>query len=286
MGEHLHTFSFVSRIASLEEGKKIRGAWDCAAALDALPTSLVAEAVGQLAAWAAMAAVDFRRRPVAGLAGKIDLLGSVRPGQTLELEAELESVDAEAVAYGGVARADGAPIIRLQHCVGPMVPLEEFDDPQSVRNRFALLRNGAPHPNPLPIGWGEGNALSGLGLERTGNETGKWVRATLHVPQTAPFFADHFPRRAVFPGSLLMHTNLHLAATLADQLPPPKTGGWTARSVLDVKLRTFIPPGAILELEARVDECSDASAVLALESRAGKRVVATARVVFSAEGLP
>src|SRR5262245_27941949 len=169
--EHLHTFSFVSRIALLQEGKKIHGAWDCPATFEAFPTSLVAEAVGQLAAWAAMAAVDFQRRPVAGLAGRVDLLGPVHPGQTIDLEAELESVDAEAVAYGGMARAGGVPVIRLQHCVGPMVPLEEFDDPQAVRSRFHLLRNGTPHPNPLPARWGEGETLRSLGLERIGSET-------------------------------------------------------------------------------------------------------------------
>jgi 3-hydroxymyristoyl/3-hydroxydecanoyl-(acyl carrier protein) dehydratase len=156
--------------------------------------------------------------------------------------------------------------------------LEEFDDPQAVRNRFALLRDGSANHGGF-------NGLLGLGLEKTSSETGKWVRATLQVPQTAAFFSDHFPRRAVFPGSLLMHTNLHLAAALAEQLPAPNKRAWTAQSVLDVKLRTFIPPGTTLELEARVDEFSDTSAVLALESRAGKRIVGTARVVLSAEDL-
>ncbi len=45
------------------------------------PLALVGEAIGQLAAWAAMAAVEFGQRPVAGLAGSIELLHApVRPG--------------------------------------------------------------------------------------------------------------------------------------------------------------------------------------------------------------
>jgi len=49
------------------------------------PLALVGEAIGQLAAWAAMAAVDFGQRPVAGLAGCIDLLHEPRAGQVLKV---------------------------------------------------------------------------------------------------------------------------------------------------------------------------------------------------------
>ena len=51
------------------------------------------------------------------------------------MAAELDTVDEEAVAYGGTAHAEGIEVLRLQHCVGPMVQLDEFDDPESVRTR-------------------------------------------------------------------------------------------------------------------------------------------------------
>ena len=140
MEEHFRAFSFVDRIHSVQPGVRIRGRYAIPAGIESFPASLVAEAVGQLAAWAAMAAMDFKCRPVAGLAGMIDLLSPARPGQVLELAADLETVDIEAVAYGGTAQASGIPVIRMQHCVGPMMPLEEFDDPQSLRERFAVLQ--------------------------------------------------------------------------------------------------------------------------------------------------
>jgi hypothetical protein len=87
MGEHFCAFSFVDRITSLKAGASIRGCYTIPAKVEAFPTSLVAEAVGQLAAWAAMSAVDFSHRPVAGIAGTIELLSTVRPGQVLELAA-------------------------------------------------------------------------------------------------------------------------------------------------------------------------------------------------------
>src|SRR5882762_5562483 len=133
MHENSRAFSFVNRITSVQAGIRITGQYAIPADLDSFPSSLVAESIGQLAAWSAMAALNFERRPVAGLAATIELLAPVRPGQVLELAAELESVDAEAVAYGGTAHADGKPVLRLHHCVGPMLSQEEFDDPQAVR---------------------------------------------------------------------------------------------------------------------------------------------------------
>ena len=83
----------------------------------------MAEAVGQLAAWAAMAAVDFKRRPVAGIAGaSIELLAPVQPGQVLELAADWKPWTTRPWRYGGTAMSNGMPVIRLEHCVGPMVP--------------------------------------------------------------------------------------------------------------------------------------------------------------------
>src|SRR5882724_10640005 len=113
MDHHFRAFSFVDRIASIQERSRIAGSYTVPARIKAFPGSLVAEAVGQLAAWAAMATVNFERRPVAGLAGAIDLPGTVHPGQTIDLAAELETVDHEAVAYNGTAFADGVPIVRL-----------------------------------------------------------------------------------------------------------------------------------------------------------------------------
>jgi len=277
MDHHFRAFSFVDRIQSIQPGSRITGSYTVPAGVESFSPSLAGEAVGQLAAWAAMSASDFERRPVAGLAGAIDLLGAVRPGQTLELAAELESIDEEAVAYGGEARVNGTPIIRLHNCVGPMVSIIEFDDPQALRDRFALLCG----PGAVPGGF---QGLPEFELDQSGGETGVCRRASFQVPASAALFADHFPRRPVFPGSLLMHLNLQLAASLAQEMGPASGAGvWTLRAIQDVKLRTFIPPGEWLECEARVQECNGETAVLAVETRKAKRVIGGARVRLSRE---
>jgi hypothetical protein len=53
-----------------------------------------------------------------------------------------------------------------------------------------------------------------------------------------------------------------------------------------MKLRAFIPPGEILELEAQLEESSDHAAELLVETRRGKRLLGSARVRFVSEGSP
>ena len=115
-----------------------------------------------------------------------------------------------------------------------------------------------------------------LTLERTGGDPGQHISATFQVPSEAPLFADHFPRRHVFPGSLLMHLNLQLGVALASEIAPLSRSRWVAGTVLDMKLRSFIPPGATLRLEAKLKQHSPESASLTLEGRTSKEIIATA----------
>lgn len=273
---HFRAFSFVDRISAVQPGVNIRGRYTIPAGLAEFSSSLVAEATGQLAAWSAMAAVDFQTRPVAGIAGLVEMLGQVRPGQTLELAAEIDSVDTEAVSYHGTASVNGTPVLRLHNCVGPMLPLADFDDPQAIRDRYALLCGAGATPGAF-------GGTPALTLESPGGEPGQSVCAMLQVPTAAPFFSDHFPRKPVFPGSLLMQFNLQLVAQLAAQLPPPAgASGWKLQHVADMKLRAFIPPGEQLELEVKLVGIEGRTATISVESRRGKRPVGAARVALVA----
>jgi len=71
------------------------------------------------------------------------------------------------------------------------------------------------------------------------------------------FFADHFPRRPVLPGSLLMKADLQLVSALAAGFPVPQHGGhWVPKGISNMKLRTFTPPGEVLEMEASLEQLS------------------------------
>jgi len=289
MDGHFNAFTFVNRITALQPGVSVSGIYFIPPGIGAFPQSLVAEALGQLAAWAAMSAVDFKSRPLAGIAGLVELLAPVRPGQTLELSVELESVDSEATAYRGAASADGIPVIRLQNCVGPMLPVEEFDDPQALREHFAVLRgNGS-----MPGGFG---GIPPFTFSRNGGEPGQSALAALQIPAAAaPFFADHFPRRPVFPGALLMNQNIQLAAAFAVEIPIMGQASslsdgqdarptWNLRSISDLKLRSFISPGEQLELEAKLAGRTENSATVIVETRKEKKLAGSVRVSFALGG--
>jgi 3-hydroxymyristoyl/3-hydroxydecanoyl-(acyl carrier protein) dehydratase len=273
MDEHFAAFSFVDRITQLEAGKRARGVFAIPAGIREFPPCLVAEAVGQLAAWVAMSAIEYRGRPVAALAAETRFHGDVYPGQTLELGVELDHCDDEAVAYGGWADVNGRQVTELEHCLGPMLPTVEFDAPEALRERFALIcGEGAPP-----------GRFAGVDLAApvvTEHTPGRSLHATLQVPTHAWFFGDHFPRRAVFPATLLLDAQMRLAARLAAETPNAQASALVLRRMNNVKVRSFTTPGQTLELGADATPQDDGTLRIALSARNEGKVVATARVEF------
>lgn len=276
MSHHFRAFTFVDRILAVQPGVSVRGQYHIPVGLPEFSLSLVAEATGQCAAWSALAAVDFKSRPVAGIAGLVEMLAPVRPGDTLELAAQIESVDADAIAYAGTASVNGVPVLRLQNCVGPMLPVEDFDDPQALRDHYTLLCGAGAPPDAF-------GGVPDFVCERTGNEVGQSIRAHLQVPAEAAFFHDHFPRKPVFPGTLLMRSKLQLVGRLAPQVPLPVGAlEWRLQNVSDMKLRAFIEPGEVLDLEAKLVEVAGTALTILVESRRGKRLAGAATVALVA----
>jgi len=276
MGERFSAFSFVDRITDIAPGVRVRGTFHVPARIRIFPSSLIAEAVGQLAAWASMAHLGFRRRPVAGLARDTRFLRMARPGDTLALEADLESCTDDDVAYAGRAAVGGEPVIVLEQCLGPMLPAEDFDEPEALRRDFELLC-GAGAPSDRFGGVPE------FELERTDSVPGESVKALLRVPESAAFFADHFPRRPVFPATLLVDSQIRLALGLAREAwAPPEGSELTAARILDVKVRAFISPGQVLELGAERIEGQAGTYAARLSARANGKAVASARVEIGA----
>jgi 3-hydroxyacyl-[acyl-carrier-protein] dehydratase len=272
MAERFSAFSFVDRIIRCEPGVRAAGRYAIPPAVAQFPPSLVAEAVGQLAAWTSMSQLAFRRRPVAGLAGEALFLADVMPGQTLDLEVEIQRCDEDAVAYGGAASVDGVLVLQLRNCLGPMLPMEEFDAPEAVRADFETLRGaGAPPGRFKGIAAREVNVVERAPGER--------LRAELRVPESAPFFGDHFPRRPVFPGTLLLDTQIDLALQLAREAAPLRAAAarLAPARVTDVKIRSFTPPGQTLELRIELQSASAEGATVGLVARANGKPVSTGR---------
>lgn len=280
MSDRFAAFSFVDRITTHAAGAAARGTFAIPAGVASFPSCLMAEAVGQLAAWVAMAHIEFRGRPVAAIAHETRFLRAARPGQSLELAVEIELADDEAVAYRGTAAVDGVPALELNDCLGPMLPVADFDDPRALAERFALLCDvGAPA--------GRFGGVALMRVARAGGVPGESAHGTLVVPTSAPFFNDHFPRRPVFPATLLLDAKIALAMALACEAPH-----WPAGSALaplrmtHVKIRSFTPPGQVLVVNAELKPPNDGTARCHLSAAADDKIVATARVEIGPRGLP
>ena len=273
--DHFAAYSFVDRIVEFERGRRARGMFAISAAIDAFPAALVAEAVGQLAAWVAMDAIEFRGRPVAALATETQFHREVRPGQTLQLDVDILSCDDEAVAYNGRASVGGNDVITLIDCLGPMLPVADFDSPEALRERLHLLRAEGALP-------GRFRGIAPLPIDVRHHERGVAIRATLDVPAEAPFFADHFPRRPVFPATLLLDAQMKLASTLVAEAQGTQREAPHPLRATHVKMRSFIAPSQRLELGAELAPAGNDVVRAMLSAKTDDRLVASARVDFVA----
>ncbi len=193
----------------------------------------------------------FGAGPVAGLARETRFLRAVRAGDTLALEADLESCTDDDVAYAGRASLAGESVIVLEQCLGPMLPTEDFDAPEALRRDFeTLCADGAPSDRFAGV--------APIALEVVESTPAVRVKAMLQVPDSAPFFADHFPRKPVFPATLLLDSQIRLALGLArEAMTVADDAELAATRVLDVKIRAFIAPGQRLEISAEKAAADD-----------------------------
>lgn len=278
MAERFSAFSFVDRITKLEPRAHAAGHYAIPAHLPRFPACLVSEAIGQLAAWVAMSHFGFRRRPVAGLAGEALFFSGVTAGQILDLAVELETCDEDAVAYGGSARVGGGVVVELRNCVAPMLPMEEFDAPEMMQSDFEVLCGpGAPAARIRALPQQEVTVIDRV--------PGTSLTATLQVPKSASFFGDHFPRRPVFPGTLLLDQQIKLALQLAATQAHPGVL-LTPSRVTDVKMRSFIAPGQVVEIQIGLQPRDATTSIASLTARVGGKPVATARLEIVSRAAP
>jgi 3-hydroxymyristoyl/3-hydroxydecanoyl-(acyl carrier protein) dehydratase len=165
-------------------------------------------------------------------------------------------------------------VLELRDCFGAMLPVADFDDPEALRARCELLCGAGAPPRRF-------RGVPAPDLAAPGGEPGRSATATLRVPAAAPFFADHFPRRPVYPATLLLDAQMRVAQGLLAQAAPGRR--YAPTRMTRVKVRAFTPPGGQLELGAALESLADGRASLALTASNDGRMVATAKLEVVAE---
>jgi 3-hydroxymyristoyl/3-hydroxydecanoyl-(acyl carrier protein) dehydratase len=295
-------YYFVDRILSIERGTAGKGSFRARgvkavgrgdAYLRAgeggepeLSPSFLAEAVGQLAAWVAMSETSFRQRPVAGLTAEVRVRGSARAGDQVMLSVEIESLDEDAVHYHGEALLGGVPIVALSHSLGPLLPLENFEDPREAEGTFRqLLRpdEGEFGTEPPPVrGEGPGStgppqrALDHPAIDAIIERDAHRLLALTCVSRSAPYLAGHFPRDPVLPATLLFDAQVAMACELAAAGSGDRI--FQVSRLFDLKMRDFVRPGSRLISEVRLRDRGEAMVSAQLTGRLGDRVVSSGRL--------
>ena len=268
-------FSFVDRITSIDGLSRVEGIYTIPSGVAFFPVSLVAEAIGQLAAWVAMSNVDFTRRPVAALAGETRIHSLVQPGDTLDLEVDIESCDEDAIVYRGRASVNGRLVLELLDTIGSMLDTAEFDEPSRLSADFTVLTGAGRQPGLFP-------GVPQPVLTTLSHEPGLSLTARMDVPADGSYFADHFPLRPVFPATLMLDAQLRLAQQLASE-----AAGTPVRvtRITNVKVRAFTAPGATLELFAEHAAAAepDGQMLVKVGARADTRTIAGAKMYFATD---
>jgi 3-hydroxymyristoyl/3-hydroxydecanoyl-(acyl carrier protein) dehydratase len=272
-------FHFVDRILELDPGRHALGVKHVtpgdifvrptAGGVPALLSCIIGEALGQLGAWSVMAAKDFAVRPVAGVVGEVAITGEAAVGDSILLDTTIDSVTDDAVFYHAAASVDGATVLRLENALGPLLPMEQFSDPEEVRERFTGIhrsggpadasRNGGEAAVPFDLSFDEMLSFEGC----------KEATAVRTLSGEEAFLADHFPRKPVLPLSLLLESLLQLGQKLLED----GDSRYVPTGARKVKMSRFVEPGSALVAKVRVVERTADNALLRLRCEVdGSRV--------------
>ncbi|MCP4901234.1 MAG: hypothetical protein GY906_30055 [bacterium] len=241
-----------------------------------LMSCIIGEALGQLGAWNIMAANDFTLRPLAGVVGEVAIFGEATVGKTIRLETTIDSVDDEAVYYHAIATVDGEKVLSLSDTLGPLVPLNDFNDPHELRERWDRIRGTS---DPEVITAGEPSRAVDLSFDRILSlEIGSEITAAKLISGEDAFFNDHFPRKPVLPLSLLLESVLQLGQRLWSD----DAARFTPTRACKVKMRRFVEPGQTVTAKLKVKERDKETAQLAFVCEADGRRVCTGEAEFGA----
>ncbi len=238
--------------------------------------SLVGETLGQLAAWNVMVASDFAQRPVAGVCASAKFERSAYVGETLLLEAFIDSLDYQMVAYHATARVGDQVVCTLEGSLGPLLPMQDFIDPQCARKQWAEINRPAAWPVL------ENTAGEALFVPTIVSRSMTFDRLCAIEPlvgcvaekcltRTADYWPDHFPNKPVLPLTVLLECKRNLARSFLER------SGLSAFSILHevrkIKMHAFILPGDNIMCTVRLKQRDDQQVVLSFRSDvAGKKV--------------
>ena len=112
-------------------------------------------------------------------------------------------------------------------------------------------------------------------------EPGERIVTTKALSLAEEYLADHFPRFPVMPGVLMLESMTEAGAWLLRVTDEMAHSMVVLRQVQNLRLRSFVAPGEVLTVSARLLRREAESSELSVEGRIAERVAASGRLTLN-----
>jgi len=145
-------FHLIDRVDAVDPGKSVRGRkvtslsedyWEDSPDGPVMPYPFILEALCQAGTWLVMFTTDRAKRAALLSIGTVEFLGSVHPGDVLQLDGSVDSMSDEVAVVSGTVSVDGVPVLEAREIMCALIdaddlaPLDDTERLQQMLTRSA-----------------------------------------------------------------------------------------------------------------------------------------------------
>ncbi len=260
------SFSFVDRIIEHQPGQFLRAIKNVCRneslfywlpdGRRVLSPAVISESVAQTGASLKMATTNFQFQPVLLASDDATYSRVVEPGDQIEMFVRITQMDLErhSITSSGQALVNGELVYQSECSRAFLLPLADYRDPIQTQKRFVDLFK--PELKDAHLGAEVGIRLPAIAGHQTfeslrlldgllHHTPGKRVKSYKNVTSCETYFIDHFPRKPVVPGVMLLAiVGESCQYLLRERLDaPPRQRALIPNSIGQVRFRKFVEPG-------------------------------------------
>jgi len=141
-------FHLVDRILEWEPATSVRARKVCSLGEEfwvgegddlVMPPPLVLESFCQAGTWLVMLTTDTKKRAALLSIGSVEFLADVRPGDVLELEGQVESMNEEVAVLSGRAVVDGTTVMETKDVMCALIDAETLAPLEDTKRLQGIL---------------------------------------------------------------------------------------------------------------------------------------------------
>lgn len=130
-------FHLIDKIEACEPGQSIRGLkltslsedyWEESTSGPTMPDPFVLEALCQAGTWLVMITTDRRKRAALLSIASVEFLGSVSPGDVLQLDGSIDSISDEVAVISGRVTVAGRLVLEAREIMCALIDAEDLAD--------------------------------------------------------------------------------------------------------------------------------------------------------------